>query len=102
MVEKGTALLAKLDDGQLKDPNVFFNVGVLFLNQQKQEEAIKYFTRSVVVDPSFVDGYVQRGLAYLGQQKMAECKADFQKVLSLAPAGSPQAEMAKKVLESVK
>jgi tetratricopeptide (TPR) repeat protein len=102
MLDKGMALLGKLDEGQIKDPNVFFNVGVLFLNQQKQEEAIKYFTRSVTVDPSFVDGYVQRGLAYLGQQKMAESKADFQKVLSLAPAGSPQAEMAKKVLESVK
>ena len=69
---------------------MFFNVGVLFLNQQKQEEAIAYFTRSVTVDPTYVDGYVQRGLAYLGQQKMAECKADFLKVESLAPAGSPR------------
>ena len=101
-LDKGMALLAKLDEGQVKDPTVFFNVGVLFLNQQKQEEAIKYFTRSVTVDPTFLDGYVQRGLAYLGQQKMAECKADFLKVQSLAPAGSPQAEMAKKVLESLK
>ena len=102
MLDKGMALLGKLDETQIKDPNVFFNVGVLFLNQQKQEEAIKYFTKSVTVDPAYLDGYVQRGLAYLGQQKMAESKADFQKVQSLAPAGSPQAEMAKKVLESLK
>ena len=102
MLDKGMALLARLDQGQVKDPNVFFNVGVLLLNQQKQDEAIKYFTKSVDADPSYLDGYVQRGLAYLGQQKMTESKADFQKVLTLAPAGSPQAEMAKKVLDSLK
>lgn len=102
MLDKGMSLLGKLDETQIKDPNVFFNVGVLFLNQQKQDEAVKYFTKSVNVDPSYVDGYFQRGLAYLGQQKLAESKADFQKVLSLAPAGSPQAETAKKALESLK
>jgi Tfp pilus assembly protein PilF len=55
----------------------------------------------VAVDPTYVDGYFQRGLAYLGQQKMAESKADFQKVLELAP-GTPQAETAKKALEQLK
>ena len=102
MLDKGMALLAKLDQGQIKDPNVFFNVGVLLLNQQKQEEAIQYFAKSIAADPTYVDGYFQRGLAYLGQQKTAESKADFQKVLSLAPAGSPQAETAKKVLDTLK
>ena len=102
MLDKGMALLSKLDQGQVKDPNVFFNVGVLLLNQQKQEEAIQYFAKAIAVDPTYVDGYFQRGLAYLGQQKAAESKADFQKVLSLAPAGSPQAETAKKVLDTLK
>ena len=102
MLDKGMALLAKLDEGQIKDPNVYFNVGVLLLNQQKQNEAIQYFTKSVSIDSTYADGYFQRGLAYLGQQKMTESKADFQKVLSLVPAGSPQAETAKKVLDSLK
>ena len=102
MLDKGMALLGRVDETQVKDPNVFFNVGVLFLNQGKQDEAVKYFSKSVDVDPSYVDGYFQRGLAYLGQQKMAESKADFQRVLSLAPAGSPQAETAKKALDSLK
>ena len=34
MLEKGTAILAEIET-QVKDPDVFFNVGVLFLNQGK-------------------------------------------------------------------
>ena len=101
MLEKGMGLLSKLDETSVKDPAVYFNVGVLLLNQQKQPEAIQYFTKSVAVDPAYVDGYFQRGLAYLGQQKMAEAKADFQKVLELAP-GTPQADTAKAALGQIK
>jgi tetratricopeptide (TPR) repeat protein len=101
MLEKGLGLLAKLDETSVKDPAIYFNVGVLLLNQQKQTEAIQYFTKAVAVDPAYVDGYFQRGLAYLGQQKMAEAKADFQKVIELAP-GTPQADTAKAALGQIK
>ncbi|HEY6549042.1 MAG TPA: tetratricopeptide repeat protein, partial [Vicinamibacteria bacterium] len=100
MLEKGLALLAELE-GQVKDPDVYFNVGVLLLNQGKSAEAVSYFTKSLAVDPKYVDGYFQRGLAYLGMQKMAESKADFLKVIELAP-GTPQADTAKKALDSLK
>ena len=101
MLGRGMALLKQIDDSTITDPDVFFNVAVLFLNQQKVEEAIPYLTKAVTVDPSFVDGYFQRGLAYLGLQKHAEAKADFRKVLELAPEG-PQAETARKALEQIK
>ena len=48
-----------------------------------------------------MDGYFQRGLAYLGLQKTAEAKADFQKVIELAPTGA-QAETSKKALQQLK
>jgi tetratricopeptide (TPR) repeat protein len=101
MLEKGTALLAEVE-AQVKDPDVFFNVGVLFLNQGKTDDAVAYFTKAVAVDPKYVDGYFQRGLAYFGQQKLAEAKADLGKVLELAPSDSAQAQTAKKALESLK
>lgn len=100
MVDQAMALLKTLDESAIKDPNVFFNIGVLLLNAQKSAEAADYFTKSVTVDPAYVDGYFQRGLTYLGLQKYAESKADFQKVMELAPSG-PQAETAKKALESL-
>jgi regulator of sirC expression with transglutaminase-like and TPR domain len=76
-------------------------VAALLLNAQKPEEAIRYLNKAVTVDPAYVDGYFQRGLAYLGLQKTAEAKADFQKVIELAPTGA-HAETAKKALQQLK
>jgi tetratricopeptide (TPR) repeat protein len=101
MLDKGLELLKGIDDSTIKDPAVFYNVAALLLNAQKPEEAIRYLTKAVTVDPAYVDGYFQRGLAYLGLQKTAEAKADFQKVIELAPTGA-QAETAKKALLQLK
>jgi len=100
-LDRGLALLKGIDDSTIKDPNVFFNIAVLLLNQQKADEAVGYLTKAVTVDSTFVDGYFQRALAYLQLQKLAESKADFKKVLELAPTGA-QAETAKKALEQLK
>jgi tetratricopeptide (TPR) repeat protein len=101
MLDQGLELLKGIDDSTIKDPAVFYNVAVLLRNAQKPEEAIVYLTKAVTVDPAYVDGYFQRGLAYLGLQKTAEAKADFQKVIELAPTGA-QAETAKKALQQLK
>jgi tetratricopeptide (TPR) repeat protein len=98
--DRGLELLGKLDESKIKDPDVFYNIGVMLANQKRPETAIEFFSRAVAVDPRYVDGYFQRGLAYLGQQKLAESRADFQKVIELQPQG-PQAETAKKALEQL-
>jgi tetratricopeptide (TPR) repeat protein len=101
MVDKGRELLAGVDGGAVKDPDVFFNVGVNFLNAGQTEDAVQYFTKAVTLDPKYVDGYFRRGLGYLQLGKMDESRADFQKVLELAPQGA-QADLARKALEQVK
>jgi tetratricopeptide (TPR) repeat protein len=100
-LERGMAVLMTIDETAVSDPEIFYNVAVILLNQGKGEDAIPYLTKSVTLDPSYVDGYFQRGLAYLGQGKTAEAKADFTKVVQLAP-GTPQGDTAKKALEQVK
>jgi len=102
MLDRGMQLLSATDESNIKDPNVFYNIAVLLLNQQKPEEAISYLTKAIAVDPSYVDGYFQRGLTYLQLQKVPESLADFRKVLEIAPPGSPQAETAKKALDQLK
>ncbi|HEY2945705.1 MAG TPA: tetratricopeptide repeat protein [Vicinamibacteria bacterium] len=101
MLDKGLELLKGIDDSSIKEPEVFYNVAALLLNAQKPEDAIRYLSKAVTVDPAYVDAYFQRGLAYLGLQKTAEAKADFQKVIDLAPTGA-QAETAKKALQQLK
>ena len=101
MLDKGMELLKGIDETAIKDPEIFYNIAVMFLNQNRPEDAILYLTKAVTVSPTFVDGYFQRGLAYLQLQKLDLCKADLRKVLELAP-GTPQAETAQKALEQLK
>jgi tetratricopeptide (TPR) repeat protein len=101
MIDDGRAILKDLDETGIKDPDIFFNIGVDFLNAGSNEDAVSYFTKAVNLNPDYADGYYRRGLAYLSLNKMAECKADFQKVLQLTPTG-PQADMVRKALEQLK
>ena len=101
MVDKGRALLAGLDESQIQSADVFFNMGINFFNAGETADAIGYLGKAIAKDPAHVDAYYRRGLAYLGQGKTAEAKADFQKVVELQPEGEMTA-MAKKALESLK
>lgn len=96
-LERGMELLRGLDEATVRDPTIFYNVAALFLNQNRTEDAIVWLTKSVALDPTYVDGYFQRGLAYLSQQKLEPSKADLRKVIELNPQ-SPQAETARRAL----
>jgi Flp pilus assembly protein TadD len=100
MAEKGRQLLAGLSEGVIEDPDAFFNIGVNFLNAGLTEDAVQYFTKAIGLDAAYVDGYTQRALAYLKLGRTAESRADFERVLSLAP-DSPQAPLARKALEQL-
>jgi tetratricopeptide (TPR) repeat protein len=94
-------LLATLDESAIDSPDVFFNMGVNFLNAGAVPDAILYFGKALKLDPSYVDAYYRRALGYLGQGQTAEAKADFQKVIELQPDGQ-MAEMSRKALEQIK
>jgi tetratricopeptide (TPR) repeat protein len=97
MMDKAKELLAGLDDSKITSPDVFFNMGVSFLNAGDVPTAIDYFGKAIKLDPTYVDAYYRRALGYLGQGKSAEAKADFEKVIELQPEGQ-MAEMSKKAL----
>ena len=100
MVDKARALLAPLDESQIKSPDVFFNMAINFFNAGEVKDAIAYFDKTLVRDPAYVDAYYRRALAYLGQGKTAEAKSDLQKVVELQADGE-MATMAKKALEQL-
>jgi tetratricopeptide (TPR) repeat protein len=100
LMDRALPLLSSLDEAAT-GPDVFFNIGVGFLNANKPEDAITYFTKAIARDPAYVDGYFRRGLAALQLGRTAEAKADLQKLLELQSTG-PQADLARKALESLK
>jgi tetratricopeptide (TPR) repeat protein len=95
--EKGREILAALDERKITDPDMFFNIGVGLLNAGAVDEAVVWFGKAIAKDPSHVDGYLRRGLAYVHLGKVAEARADLQKVVELSPT-TPQGELAKKAL----
>ena len=101
MLDRGLELLKGIDESSIKSPDLFFNIGVNFVNANRPEDAIAYFTKAVTVDPSYADGYFRRGLAYVGVGKTAEAKADLNKFLELQPSGA-QADLARKAVQQIK
>jgi len=101
MIERGEELLQGVEDSSVEDPAIFFNIAVMYLNQQKHDQALPYLGKAIAADPGFVDGYYQRGLAHFNLQQLDEAKADLEKVLELAP-GSEQSETAEALLEAIR
>lgn len=100
-LEAGQKVLAALPPGALSDPNTIINLGIRFVNNNKPEEAHKYFSDAVAVAPDFAPAYYYRGIAALQLKKMKEAKADLQKVIELAPDSS-EAKDAKDLIAQMK
>jgi tetratricopeptide (TPR) repeat protein len=99
--ERGRALLAGVAPEGIQDPDIAYNFGVDLLNAGATREAVPWLTRSIDLDPRQVDGYYRRALAHLQLGDVAECRADFERVVERAP-GTPQGDLARKALEQVR
>jgi len=101
LAEKGTEFLKGIDDTLVKGPDGYFNLAIYYLRASDAPNAIVYFTKALAKDDKLADAYYWRGMSYVRAGKLAEAKADMQKVLEVEPAG-PNAEKAKKALEQLK
>ncbi|MGZ5381729.1 MAG: tetratricopeptide repeat protein, partial [Thermoanaerobaculia bacterium] len=97
-LEEGRAALEHVPQQSVTDPNVFINVGVLFMNQKKDDEAETYFSKAVDIAPGQFDGYYYRGLARISLKNHDGARADLQKVVELAPPDSNEVKEAKQLL----
>jgi Tfp pilus assembly protein PilF len=100
-VEEGKALLEKVPAESIKDPGVFLNAGIVFLNKKNPAGAWEQFDRAIKVKPDEAEAYFYRGLAGVQLKKNAEAKADLQKYLQMEPNGA-QAADAKELLKSIR
>lgn len=100
-LEAGKSLLEKLPEGTLTDPTAVINIGILFMNKNKPREALDYLTRAVNIAPNRGESYYYRGLANVQLEKIKEAKADFEKVIQLAPESTEAAD-AREMLKQFK
>ena len=100
-LEEGRAALEHVPQEAVTDPIVFINIGVLFMNQKRNEEAEGYFSKAIDVAPGRFDGYYYRGLARIGLQRYAEARADLSKVVELAPADSNETKESRQLLDAI-
>lgn len=92
--------MARLPEGTKIDPNSMLNVGIKLYNDKDLNGALERFNRVVQDNPELATGYYYRGLTYLGLNKAAEAKADFQKALQLEP-NHPNADEIREYLKEL-
>lgn len=91
--DEAKTYMARLPQGTKVDPNSLLNLGIKAYNAKKLDEAAGYFDRVVSGYPDLPEGYYYRGLVALAQNKSDVAKADFQKLLQIAPDHAKAAEV---------
>lgn len=98
--KEAEAYIAKLPAGAKLDPNSLLNLGIKLYNEKDLAGALDKFDRVVKDNPELATAYYYRGLTYLGMDKPAEAKADFQKLLQLEP-NHPNAEEVREFIKAL-
>jgi predicted Zn-dependent protease len=106
LMEKGDKVAAQqvldsVDMTKVKDPLPFVNLAINQINEKRADDAIALLNKLLTQFPEQHSIYYYRGRAYIAANKLPEAKADLEKFVSAAPAGSPQLEDAKKLLEQL-
>lgn len=95
------ALLESIDLEEVQDPVLFLNAGIILINDQKSDDAVRMFDRLLERFPDNHSIYYYRGRAKLAGQKLPDAKADLEKFISLAPAESKEVADAKKIIAEI-
>lgn len=83
--EEAQKYLAQLPQGATVDADTLLNMGIEKFNAKDLTGALERFDRVVKENPNLPDAYYYRALVYLNLEKVAEAKADFQKLLEIDP-----------------
>ena len=75
----------KAQKAQEKDPKYQYNLGLFYLNQSNVDEAIKYFNKSLSLDPRFYQAWNMLGLAHASKGHLDESVKAYKKCLEINP-----------------
>jgi Tfp pilus assembly protein PilF len=75
----------KTQKAREKDPKYQYNLGLFYLNQSNVDEAIKYFNKSLALDPRFYQAWNMLGLAHASKGHLDESVKAYKKCLEINP-----------------
>ncbi len=83
------------------DPVTLLNLGIQYFNDKKFPEAVAKFDAAVTTNPERTEAIYFRGLAQMELKKLAEARADFEKLLATDPnaAKAPDARLKLAILD---
>ncbi len=96
--DEAQVYMDQMPAGETLDPNTLLNMGIKAYNEGEIEKSLGFFDRATNENPNLADVYYYRGLARLNGNDTEGAKADFSKLLELAP-DHDRAEEAKQFLE---
>ncbi|HLD06931.1 MAG TPA: glycosyltransferase [Candidatus Nanoarchaeia archaeon] len=67
------------------DPAIYNNLGILFAQEARHEEAVLLFQKAIELSPGYASAYYNLGLSCDSLQRYASAKDAFQKAVSLNP-----------------
>lgn len=67
------------------DAEIYFNLGTIFMNKNRFDEAIYYFTESLKLKPDYVDAHLNLGVIYLKIENYAKATEHYQQAAQLKP-----------------
>jgi Tfp pilus assembly protein PilF len=63
----------------------YYNRGIALFNESKYDEAIKEYTKAIVIDPGYTDAYIHRGSVYVIKTQYDLAIDDCSKAITLDP-----------------
>lgn len=72
----------------LKDtpnPDVYYNIGVIYLYQDHHSEAISYLQQATRLNPSYLDAFINLGVTYLKMNNRSKAIDYFSQALEIQP-----------------
>jgi tetratricopeptide (TPR) repeat protein len=100
-LEKAVAAFEKAMAQNPSDEAIPFNVAEIYFNTGNTDKAIEMYQKAATAKPDWVDPVLKLGYAYLNKGDLVQAAAQMEKVMTMAPE-SPQAQIAKGVLDSIK
>lgn len=88
MPEKAVVAAQKMVAQDPTNPEAYYNLGIMYTNQEKFQEAIDAMNKAIELNPGFDYAYLNLGNAYYQMKNYKEAIPVFQKLVEIVPDNS--------------